>query len=177
MSGPLSPLYSVTDLDANQVLKYSYDEANQRLRVGAELSFTAPTDLEVAIVNTEDSVAIGTSTDLFTSTNSGGKIALDVALLPSQSPIAVTPIVINVPAPTANTEYSYTFSANTKKILIQSRLSSNVQFAYVSGQSGTNFITIPNGSGFSTDQLNLNGVTIYFQTNKASNTLEILAWT
>lgn len=177
MSGVPSPLYSVTELDANQVLKYSYDEANQRIRVDANLSVTGPTDLEVAIDHTEDSVAIGTTTNLFTSTTEGSQIALDVSLIPSQSPIAATPLIINAAAATANTEYSYTFSANTKKILIRPRTDANVKFAYTSGQSATNYITIPNGSSFSLDDLNLNGVTIYFQTDKPSNTLEILAWT
>jgi hypothetical protein len=177
MSGVPSPLYSVTDLDANQVLKYSYDEAKQRIRVDADLSVTGPTDLEVAIVHTEDSVRLGDGTNFITSTTEDAKVAVDVSLIPSQSPIAATPLVVNVASALINTEYSYTFSANTKKILIKPRIDSNVKFSYISGQSGTTFITIPKGNTFSLDQLNLNGVTIYFQTDKPSNTLEILAWT
>lgn len=63
-------------LDQEQIIKLVVDEPNKRLRTSAEVSF--PPDLDVGISHTEDSIRLGDGTNLVTSTNTGGKQALDV---------------------------------------------------------------------------------------------------
>lgn len=75
-----------TELDANQVLKGAYDEANQRLRVDAEITATFG-QLEVTLLSNEDNISIGntsntrfaeitTDSELQTS-DAGAKLSLD----------------------------------------------------------------------------------------------------
>jgi|CXWL01.1.fsa_nt_gi hypothetical protein len=52
-----------TKLDANQVLKRSFDDVNDRLRVDAEVTATLGT-VEVVISHVNDSIKIGDGTDL-----------------------------------------------------------------------------------------------------------------
>lgn len=90
--------------------------------------------------------------------------------LPSSSPT-----VFNVSVPLANTEMSQALGSNVKKILLRARGASRTQFSFVSGESNINFITIPAGASYHVDQLNFSG-TIYFQTSKGGEVVEILAW-
>ncbi len=69
--------------DAQQVLKYAFDDAKGKLRVDAVIS---PSGTDLEIHHEDDSIAIGTSTDLFTATTIGPKIGLDVNVI---SPITV----------------------------------------------------------------------------------------
>lgn len=87
-----------------------------------------------------------------------------------------TPKIYNVSVPLANTEVSQALSVDTKKFMIRARGSTKMKLAFISGQSGTNYITIPAGCTFSEDSINFNG-TLYFQCNDASQTVEILEWT
>jgi hypothetical protein len=75
------PLFPITQLDANQVLKYAYDDALQALRTSATAVISATGDLAVEIDHTTDSIAIGTSAQLFTGTASGSSFGLDVNIL------------------------------------------------------------------------------------------------
>lgn len=75
-------LYPPSLLDADQIIQHVYDEPTQTLRTSGVAVITPPPGgLEVAIDHTDDSIAIGTSTDLFTSTTDGSKIALDVNVI------------------------------------------------------------------------------------------------
>ena len=92
-------------------------------------------------------------------------------------PIAAkTPVVTNLSMPVAGTEYSHTFASKTKRFLIRARNLANIQFAYVSTESTTKFITIPCGGVYSETDLDLSSVTIYMQSDVASQTAEILEW-
>jgi len=75
------PLYPVTELDSNQVLKYSFDEATQRLRTDATVNTTITGDVEVVIDHTEDDVLIygqdESNTHEAIRTNENGNIAID----------------------------------------------------------------------------------------------------
>jgi hypothetical protein len=82
--------------------------------------------------------------------------------------------ITNVNAPTANTEVSLALSSGLKEITIRSRLISTVKIAFVSGESGTKYITLLPGATFSQGGLTLTGATIYMQTDIASNTIEVL---
>ncbi len=88
----------------------------------------------------------------------------------------ITPVIYNVSAALASTEYSQVLSISTKKLLIRVRGAAKLQVAFVAGQSGTNFFTIPAGCSYTLDGLNFSG-TLYFQTNKPAQVIEILEWT
>lgn len=87
----------------------------------------------------------------------------------------VTPTIYNVSVPLAATEVSQALSAGVKRFTIKVRGNSTLQLAFTSGQSGTNYISIPFGCTYTEDGLNFSG-TLYFQTVKASQTVEILEW-
>lgn len=86
-----------------------------------------------------------------------------------------TPTIYNVSVPLANTEVSQALSASVKRFTIRVRGESRLKLAFVSGQSGTNYITIPPGCTYTEDEINFTG-TLYFQTVKASQIVEILEW-
>lgn len=95
--------------------------------------------------------------------------AIDVGI------VAGTPNIVNTSIPLAGTEVSQAITDNTKRLEIRSRnLNANLQFAFTAGQSGTNFITINAGSTLSIDGLDLVSATLYIQSDKAGNTVEIL---
>lgn len=89
--------------------------------------------------------------------------------------VRTEPTIYNVSVPLANTEVSQTLSDNTKSFTIRVRGTCTLKFAFDSGQSGTNYITIYPGSSYSIEGLNFSG-TLYFQTNKPSQVVEILEW-
>lgn len=88
---------------------------------------------------------------------------------------AVTPTIYNVSVLLANTEVSQTLTNNTKSFLIRVRGASNLKLAFILGDSGINYITVPAGANYYADGLNFSG-TLYFQTTKASQIVEILEW-
>jgi len=88
-----------------------------------------------------------------------------------------TPLIVNTVATLVNTEYSYAFPSNTKKFRIRARGNAKLQVAFVSGQSGTLFKTVFPGSEYEEIDLKLTGITIYFQSNKAGEIVEIVSWT
>lgn len=63
------PNFPYTNLDADQVLKQSFDETNDRLRVDAEVTAVVPGPFEVIISDTTDSIQIGNGT--------GNKLAIN----------------------------------------------------------------------------------------------------
>lgn len=85
-----------------------------------------------------------------------------------------TPQIYNVVVATANNEVSQTLPANTKGFIIHAR-NATLQFSYQSGQSGTVFVTVPNGASFK-DENFYSSQTLYFQTSIAT-TVELIAYT
>lgn len=91
--------------------------------------------------------------------------------------LATAPTIYNLSMPTANTEYSQPLSTHTKKILIKTRdRTANLRIAFVSGNTATLYVTLEPGSVYSEENLDLEGVTIYLRSNKASQTVEIFEW-
>lgn len=86
-----------------------------------------------------------------------------------------TPTVYNVSVPIANTEVSQGLSSGTKAFTIRVRGTAKLQLAFNSGQSGTQYITVSPGASYTAEGLEFNG-DLYFQTNKASQIVEILEW-
>jgi hypothetical protein len=132
-------------------------------------------------------------TNRITSITNGTIHALDVAIhnsdgtpIDNSNPMVVdsgttatTPITYNVLAPVAGTEYSQVIPVGTKRFMAKVRSGdAKTQFAYVSGQSGTNYTTIRAGVFYEEINLNLTApITFYFQTNLAGQVLEMLVWT
>lgn len=84
---------------------------------------------------------------------------------------------VNVPAPLANTEYSFTLAIGIRSFEISARGTAKVQWTYQAGQSGTIFKTLSPGATYERSGLVLTApLTIYFQTTKASETLEVVTY-
>ena len=82
-----------------------------------------------------------------------------------------------MPIPAANTEYSYTFTTDTKrfKFKIQSPRVKTL-IAYDVGTTGTAGWTVRYGNTYEENKLDDTSRTIYFQASKANQVAEILYW-
>ena len=89
---------------------------------------------------------------------------------------AAASAVYNVTCVSANTEYSQALPSGCKKFTLKCRQARDVKATLVSGESGTKYLTIPSGSSWSEDSLNLSGKSLYFQTGNANSIVEIVAW-
>lgn len=85
------------------------------------------------------------------------------------------PVIYNVSCVLANTEYSQALSALCKKVLIRVRGNAVMRLAFSLGDTSTNYISVPMGCSYTEEAIIFNGV-VYFQTNKPSQTIEILEW-
>lgn len=104
-------------------------------------------------------------------------MALTVGLVRplAQLQSASSPTIYNVSVTLANTEYSQALSANTKAFTIKVRGTGSIKLAFTSGQSGTNYLTIHGGSTYSAGSIDYSG-SLYFQSPKAAQLVEIVAW-
>ena len=84
--------------------------------------------------------------------------------------------IYNVTMTLADTEYSQTLMAGASKILVQNRGGYDTKLAFVTGQSGTVYMTIKAGSVYYEDMLEGGQRTLYFQCPTAGQVLEILSW-
>lgn len=92
---------------------------------------------------------------------------------PSQQPSVYVLTLTN-----ADTEYSYTLPANTKKFTIQARENVDVRFAFETGKVATStdpYFTLKAGNIWWEDNINTQS-TIYFASSTADTNLEILIW-
>lgn len=87
-----------------------------------------------------------------------------------------TPTIYNVAVTLANTEYSQVLATNTRRFSISIRGIAELKLAYILGNSGTIFKKIPAGTEYTENDLDLTGVTLYFQSPMASQTVEIIQW-
>ncbi len=144
-------------------------------KVGLDVSIING-DLDVDLSHTDDSVRLGDGTNFISSTTVGGVTSLSVNTQGNAS----TPTIYNVSAPVAGTEYSQVIPAGTKRFTAKLRTGgggANLQFSYVLGTSGTTFIKVPFGSFYEEQGLNTTSpITFYFQSDKASQTLEMIVW-
>jgi len=99
----------------------------------------------------------------------GGVVSLEGAALPN---------IYNISAPTANTEVSQALNANVKKLVIAVRGGlAKAQFSFTATESGTNYFTIPVGCSLTLDGLKMAASTLYIQTDKNSQVIEVLEYT
>jgi hypothetical protein len=161
--------FPASDLSLENVLRDVHDPVTQTLRTTTTSTVILPTDIDVTIEYQNDSIALADpNTDNFLKINADGSIDVNVG--------AVTnPSINNFNIPMANTEYNFAFPAGTKRFLIRCRNSSILKFSYISGQSGTVYVTVPAGSSYSEENLSV-APTIYFQSSKPTEVLEILSW-
>ena len=83
-------------------------------------------------------------------------------------------VMANVSITSADTEYSYAFRAGTVAFYIKLRAQNALmKFAWVSGESGTTYMTIPQNGMQSRPGIDFTGKTIYFQSPVAGGTAEI----
>jgi hypothetical protein len=104
--------------------------------------------------------------------------------VPIQGSVSVTingvtaGVVLNVPAPLANTEYTVTVPTTAKRFLIRMRNASRCQLSYTVGTTGTNYITMNAGTVYAEDSLMLNApLSVYFRPSKPNETAEVVYWT
>lgn len=89
---------------------------------------------------------------------------------------ASTPLIANQDMSIPNYEYSYELPRNTRKFQIKPRQqNAEIKLAFVSGESGTNYVTVPPG-GYWHDLVGMMNQTIYFQTETEGTIAEIEAW-
>lgn len=63
-----------------------------------------------------------------------------------------------------------------KRFRVQNRGNVRLQVSYASGQSGTEFYTVPPGSVYEEKEIDDQDVTLYFQAPAASQRLEFVTW-
>lgn len=161
--------------DGFQVLRSVFDVDQNCLRVCIVSGGSGGIAAEVIIDHTNDSIRLGDGTSLVTTTVDGSKVGLDVNIL--NAPTVTTPIITNITYGTINTQQSHTFNADTKRFIIRFRENAKMNIAFITGQTGTNYITLKPGNIYSENDINAAGtLTIYFQANN-TGTVEILEWT
>jgi hypothetical protein len=90
--------------------------------------------------------------------------------------LPTTPTIANIVIAAANTEQSYVLPASSRRFLIRNRGNSTAKLAYISGDSGTTYITIRRGSVFTEGDIGSASVTLYFQSPDTGSIIEILSW-
>lgn len=71
----------ISHLDPGQIIKRVYEEADDRLRVDAEITANISGAQEVVISHIDDSIRLGDGVDLVTTTTVGPDVGLDVNLI------------------------------------------------------------------------------------------------
>ena len=86
------------------------------------------------------------------------------------------PVIYNVNIINSGTEYSQTLPSDTKKYLIRSRNKGSLRLAYTLGGTNTTYLTLPTGTSY-VDSNFYSSITLYFQSTKPGDILEIVAYT
>lgn len=116
-----------------------------------------------------DSVQIGDGEDKLEINNDGSINVITGA--------PVSPQIINIPVPNANTEYDFIIPQNTGRYRFRARGNAKVKYSFESGKTDTEYFTVIPGNIESEDNLKLNGnLTVYFRANKSNEILELLLW-
>lgn len=88
----------------------------------------------------------------------------------------VSPVILNSILTTAGTEYTITLR-NCVSFLLKSRLLGTLQLSYISGNSGSIYLTIPRGTIYTESDMAPATRILYVQSSIAMDTLEIVYWT
>lgn len=108
--------------------------------------------------------------------SSGSPISTTSGTIANRS--KTTPSIQNVSLTLASTEYTITIPSNSVEFSIRTRKDSKLQLAFNSTESGTTFITIWPGETYTETALTSTAsLTLYVQSSKANEILEIWSWT
>jgi hypothetical protein len=91
--------------------------------------------------------------------------------------IATNAKIYNLSLPTAGDEESLNVSNDSKQFLIRLRGIAELRLATVSGETATNYFTIPKGATLTFDSVDFDSKTLYFRSDKANQTVEIIEFT
>jgi hypothetical protein len=88
------------------------------------------------------------------------------------------PTIYNLTLTLAATEYSYAIPAGTRKILFKERSGGSIiQYCFVSGESNTNYLTLPPSTSKYLEAADIGGKTLYVRCQAdAGKVLEIETW-
>ena len=81
--------------------------------------------------------------------------------------------ITDLSLPTPNTEVSHLLQDGIKGLMIRSRTLSKLKMAFISGESGTNYVTINEGAVFHTNVIEFTGASVYLQSD-STTVVEIL---
>ena len=91
--------------------------------------------------------------------------------------VAVRPTIANTTMTSADTEYNYTLPAGTIRFEIKLRAQNALlKLAFVSGESGTTYVTIPYGASYAENDVKAGGRLLYFQSQGSSQVCEVKSW-
>lgn len=95
----------------------------------------------------------------------------------NQDLLVDTPAISNTTLGAADSESAIGLPAGTKRFLLRARGQAKLQLAYVSGQSGTTYMSLMPGAVYREQQIDSSAsVTLYVQSNKASTVVELVTW-
>lgn len=155
-------------LNGENILRSAFDPSTESLRTTSVATFVGGS-VDLSISHLTDSIKIGDGVDIL-QINPDGSINVNTSPLTS-------PIIYNVTTTLANTEYSQVLPSNTKEITLNARGNAKLQITYNLGQSNSVFKTIFPGEIYKETGMNLIGKTIYFQSTKPGEVVEIITWT
>ena len=95
---------------------------------------------------------------------------------PSSNVAKTSPVIHNINLPLANTEYSQAFQTNVKSFIVRPRSKTDLQFAFTSGESATNYITLKAYGVYEETGISVSNLTIYLQSGVDNTEVEILEW-
>lgn len=87
-----------------------------------------------------------------------------------------TPDIINYIAVNADTEYNISLPSNTTRFLVRARGTAKLRLAFNSGETATKYITLWPGYEYIDADIDLVSLTLYIQSSKAGETIEIVSW-
>ena len=87
---------------------------------------------------------------------------------------ASTPLITNLSLPVQDTEYSHSLSTYLRQFSIESRNGGTLKIAFISGESGINYLTIHKKTNFTISDLSFVGITLYIQSSVNNDVAEIL---
>jgi len=85
--------------------------------------------------------------------------------------------IYNLALPTANNEESINVSNDSKQFLIRLRGIAELRFGTVSGETASNYFTIPKGATLTFDSVDFDSKQLFFRSDKAGQTVEIIEFT
>lgn len=163
-------IYPPSNLDGDHVLRHAYNDDTQRIRVDIGAEITLDGAIEVSLNAPDDNVAISDGTNTLV-INPDGSINVNAII---DLDLPGTPGIVNIETTNLNTEYSYILPIDTKKFSIQARLG-RLKLAFNSGDTNITYITINYGCSYVVENIKTSS-TLYFQSNKANDIVEINTW-